>query len=79
MAGVVVAALSGCAGSPPVQAMSDARQALRAAEDDMEPTSRRRAEQLLEQARDALEAEEYWQARQWADEARRLARSAVKP
>lgn len=59
--------------------MSDARQAVRAAQDDMEPTSRQRAERLLREARDALEAEEYWQARQRADEARRLARNAGGP
>ena len=73
------ALLSGCAGSPPVQAMSDARQAVRAAQGDMEPASHRRAEQLLEEARDALAAGEYGQARQRADEARRLARGAGRP
>ncbi|MGM0412050.1 MAG: hypothetical protein ACQERG_01905 [Pseudomonadota bacterium] len=45
----------------------------------MEPTSRQRAERLLREARDALEAEEYWKARQRADEARGLARNAGQP
>lgn len=71
-----MAALAGCAGSPPVQAMSDARQAVRAAEDDMTPTTRQRAERLLEEARQALEAGEYGHARERAEEARQLAHQA---
>lgn len=73
---LLVTALAGCAGSPPVQTMSDARQAVRAAEDDMTPKARRQAERLLDEARRALEAGEYEHARKRAEEARKLAGQA---
>jgi hypothetical protein len=76
LAGLTMAALAGCASSPPVQVMSDARQAVRAAEDDMTPTTRERAARLLEEARQALEAGEYGHARKRAEEARQLAHQA---
>nr|WP_275886928.1 DUF4398 domain-containing protein [Thiohalospira halophila] len=56
--------------------MSDARQAVRAAGDDMTPTTRQRARRLLREARQALEAGRYGQARERADEARHLAHQA---
>jgi len=75
---LMVVALAGCAGSPPVQAMSDARQAVRAAEDHMPPTTREQAERLLDEARIALEAGDYGHARERAEEARKLAQEAGK-
>lgn len=42
----------------------------------MTPTTRQRAERLLEEARQALEAGEYGHARERAEEARQLAHQA---
>lgn len=69
--------LSGCATTPPVQEMSDARQALRAAEEarapDLAGDTYQRSRELLEQAETRLQQGEYRSARYKAKEAKRLA------
>ncbi|WP_240480946.1 DUF4398 domain-containing protein [Ectothiorhodospira sp. BSL-9] len=69
--------LSGCATTPPVQEMSDARQALRAAEEAQAPhragETYQRSRELLEQAEGRLQQGEYRSARYKANEAKRLA------
>ncbi|SEK94547.1 protein of unknown function [Ectothiorhodospira marina] len=69
--------LSGCATTPPVQEMSDARQALRAAEEAQAPDrageTYQRSRELLEQAETRLQQGEYRSARYKAKEAKRLA------
>lgn len=69
--------LSGCAATPPVQEMSDARQALRAAEEAQAPDrageTYQRSRELLEQAEGRLQQGEYRSARYKANEAKRLA------
>lgn len=81
--------LAGCAGAP-LQEMSDARQALRAAEragaEKHAPEPLAEARQLVEQARLNMQNREYKAAREDAEkarekatEARRLAEAAVAP
>ena len=74
---LVVALGSGCAITAPAQEMSDARQALQAAEQVQAPTYARavyeRAEQLLRQAEEQLEAGDYAQARKLAAQSREWA------
>ncbi len=76
MAGLILAG-AGCATAVPVQEMSNARQAVRAAEEvdaaRYAPLPMRRARVLLEQARLKLEAGDYRQARVFALDARRAA------
>jgi hypothetical protein len=80
---------AGCAGAP-AQQMSDARQAIRAAEQagagQHAPALLAEAQQLVERARLNLEKGEYRQARDDADqarakaiEARRLSEAATSP
>jgi hypothetical protein len=80
---------AGCAGAP-AQQMSDARQAIRAAEQagagQHAPALLAEAQQLVERARVNLEKGEYRQARDDADlarakamEARRLSEAATPP
>lgn len=73
----LLAVLPGCVMAPPVQEMSDARQALRAAEDVGAATrglaSYRQAEALLERAEAQLQEGAYGRARDRAREARALA------
>ncbi|MFO8156060.1 MAG: DUF4398 domain-containing protein [Pseudomonadota bacterium] len=77
----VVWLLMACATSPPVQEMSDARQALQAAIDagaqERDPVAVERAERLLERAGERLDEGQYRQARQMAGEARRTARALL--
>lgn len=81
--------LGGCAGAP-LQEMSDARQAVRAAEragaETYAPEPLAEARRLVEQARLSMQKGEYKTAREDADkarekatEARRLAEAAVTP
>lgn len=67
----------GCAATPPVQEMSDARQAVQAARevdaDRFAPQPLQRAEQHLEQATSRLDQGEYLAAREAAREAKRQA------
>ena len=83
------ATLAGCAGAP-LQEMSDARQAVRAAEragaEKHAPEPLAEARQLVEQARLNMQKGEYKAAREDAErardkatEARRLAEAAVAP
>ncbi|MFP4080497.1 MAG: hypothetical protein ACLFRJ_00345 [Ectothiorhodospira sp.] len=69
--------VSGCATLPPVQEMSDARQALRAAEQagarERAAETYRRSRALLEEAETRLEIGEYGPAREKALEAKRAA------
>jgi hypothetical protein len=83
------AALAGCAGAP-LQEMSDARQAVRAAEragaEKHAPEPLAEARQLVERARLGMQQREYKEARENAEmarekavEARRLAEATAKP
>lgn len=78
---VAIWLLAACATSPPVQEMSDARQALQAAIDagaqERDPAAVRRAERLLQQAGDKLDAGRYRKAREMAQEARQAARAVL--
>ncbi|WP_246828299.1 DUF4398 domain-containing protein [Ectothiorhodospira sp. PHS-1] len=69
--------VTGCATMAPVQEMSDARQALRAAEEVGAPVRASetygRSRSLLEQAESSLSAGEFQAARRQAREARALA------
>ncbi len=69
--------LAACATPPPVQEMSNARQALQAAEIadavHLAPRDFQRARQLLHRASDFLARGEYEQARSFAVEARMVA------
>ncbi len=71
---------TGCASTPPVQEMSDARQAVQAARDasagHYAPISFGEAERLLEQATRLLEAKNYRKARQSALAAKEMALKA---
>ena len=75
-----LAALAGCAATAPVQEMSDARQALRAAEQagaqERQLPSYLVARELLESAEALLNAGDYRSAREKADRARRHAVNA---
>ncbi|MBK1674360.1 hypothetical protein CKO35_13855 [Ectothiorhodospira shaposhnikovii] len=77
MAVYVTILFAGCATMAPVQEMSDARQALRAAEEvgapERMPEIYERSRQLLEQAESSLSAGEFHTARRKAKEARELA------
>ncbi|WP_236860624.1 DUF4398 domain-containing protein [Candidatus Reidiella endopervernicosa] len=68
--------VAGCA-AVPAQEMSDARQALRAAQDsgamESAPAMMAKAERLMQKAERSLEAGEYRAARKNAEEARSLA------
>ena len=74
--------LSGCAISPPVQEMSNARQSIRAAVDanaeNLAPELLSEAKQRLHSARSELDAGEYERARVLALEAKHLALKARK-
>jgi len=63
----------GCAVSPPVQEMSDARQAIRAAESAGADSRLADARRLLELAQSSLEAGAYGEARHRALDAREAA------
>lgn len=67
---LAVALLSGCATAPPVQEMSDARQALQAAKEAnaerQAPDTYRDAKRFMERAAQKLEQGEYEQARRAA-------------
>lgn len=75
--GVLLLALVACATAAPVQEMSNARQALQAAEranaEKYAPELLKKARLFLEQAADELEAEQYELARDHAREAQQLA------
>jgi predicted S18 family serine protease len=77
---LVVTAMVGCAISPPVQEMSDARQAIRAAQDAQAdrhaPAALNQAEELLTRATRSLEQGEYENARQAALAAKQKAIAA---
>lgn len=77
---LVAASLYACAGAP-VQEMSDARQALAAAEqahaDKVAPADVERARRLLEAAQSALDAGDYSTAREDAQLARQSALRAL--
>lgn len=77
---IFLTALVGCAISPPVQEMSDARQAIRAAQDVQAsrhaPGTLTQAEELLTRATRSLEQGEYEKARQAALEAKQKAITA---
>ena len=71
---------AGCASAPPVQEMSDARQAVQAAREAdarrYAPISLGEAERLLEQATELLEMKNYRRARQSALAAKEMALKA---
>ncbi|HFC54455.1 MAG TPA: DUF4398 domain-containing protein [Gammaproteobacteria bacterium] len=71
---------AGCASAPPVQEMSDARQAVQAAREadarHYAPISLGEAERLLEEATRLLEKKEYRRARQVALAAKEMALKA---
>jgi len=77
----VVLLLGGCAGAP-VQEMSDARQAIQAAEEagaaEVAPETLQDAKRLLTSAERKLQREAYGAARADAREARRLASEALR-
>ncbi|SEQ32026.1 protein of unknown function [Ectothiorhodospira magna] len=77
LAGLAALLLAGCATLAPVQEMSDARQALRAAEEAGAPLrvpgTYQQSRRLLEQAEDNLSTGEFRQARRKANAARDLA------
>jgi hypothetical protein len=88
-ASMAVATLAGCAGAP-LQEMSDARQAVRAAEragaEKHAPEPLAEARQLVERARLSMQKGEYKEAREDAEkarekavEARRLAEASAVP
>jgi len=70
----VLFAMLACATMPPVQEMSDARQAIRSAEEAgaarYSPQQLRQARQLLDRAQTDLEAGAYFNARRFALDAR---------
>lgn len=76
LAALLTAVCAACASAPPVQEMSDARQAIRAAESALGPgyaVPLRSARALLERAQLQLEAGAYAEAREYAIEARKEA------
>jgi hypothetical protein len=86
---VAIVMLAGCAGAP-IQEMSDARQAIRAAERagaaQYAPEPLAEAKKLVEQARSGMQQREYREARDHAErarekavEARRIAESQGAP
>lgn len=81
---VLVAATSGCATAPPVQEMSDARQAIAAAREagaeELAPDDLAQAEALLDGAEEYLElgtSGAYWQAKRNAISAKEVAFEAL--
>jgi hypothetical protein len=81
-AGVAVAVLVGCATSPPVQEMSDARQAIAAAEEanaaERAPDTLSEARRFLETAENLLREEAYGPARVNAVRAKNRAVQALE-
>ncbi|MDQ6991858.1 MAG: DUF4398 domain-containing protein [Mariprofundus sp.] len=80
---LIILLLSACATKPPVQAMSDARSAIKTAQQlpgDMPKAAYylKSAEQALSEAAQAVKAERYEQARVKAREARRNAQQAAR-
>lgn len=67
--------LGACATTPPLQELSDARQAIQAAREAQAaryaPENLQRAEQALERATLQMEYGDYHEAREWARSARR--------
>ena len=85
MAGILWLALLGpaaCESSPPVQEISDARQAIavakKAGAGDLSPYHLRAAEQYLESARELAARHSYGQARRDAKQARMKALDALR-
>jgi thioesterase domain-containing protein len=78
----VLVLLAACVTAPPVQEMSDARQAIQAAEEAgaaaLAPEALREAKRLLTSAERKLQREAYASARQDAREARRRAAEALE-
>lgn len=78
---VLLAALTGCVTTPPVQEMSDARQAISAAHtagaDLAAPTLYNRAVALMKSAEQKLERRSFKVAKRQAQAARRLAIEAL--
>ena len=81
---LLVAVAAGCSAAPPVQEMSDARQAIAAAREagaeELAPTGLAEAEVLLDGAEDYLElgtSASYWQARKAAISAKEVAFEAL--
>jgi hypothetical protein len=74
--------LAACVSAPPVQEMSDARQAINAAEDAdagrLAPESLREARRFLEEAEQQLQQEAYGPARMNAVRARNRAAQALR-
>jgi hypothetical protein len=72
---------SGCATAPPVQEMSDARQAIAAAREagaaSYDATGLRQAEEQLAQAEAQLQQRVYWDARRLAVDAKESALAAL--
>lgn len=82
--GALVASLAGCATAPPVQEMSDARQAIAAAREagaaELAADRLAQAEELLRGAEDYLEigtSNAYWQAKRNAISAKEVAFEAL--
>jgi hypothetical protein len=82
LVGVALLALGGCAGGPPVQEMSDARQAIAVAREagasQYAPTELRDAENYLDSALRSLTRKEYSEARDDAIEAKNSALAALE-
>ncbi len=78
----LAATLSACETAPPVQEMSDARQAIAVAREagasDLAAVELLEAERYLEQAEQNLNRREYNEAREAAVEARERARKALR-
>jgi hypothetical protein len=81
---LLAAVVAGCATAPPVQEMSDARQAIAAAREagaeELAPTGLAEAEALLDGAEDYLElgtSASYWQAKKAAISAKEVALEAL--
>ncbi len=78
----LAATLSACETAPPVQEMSDARQAIAVAREagasDLAAVELLEAERYLEQAQKNLNRREYNEAREAAVEARERARKALR-
>lgn len=78
---VLLSVLAACGGAP-VQQMSDARQAVRAAQaagaDEYAPEQLGRAKRLIEEAQEDLRRHDYRAAEQAASEARRSALEALE-
>jgi len=81
LAGAVLLGVAGCASGPPVQEMSDARQAIAAAREagaaTFDEASLTRAEVQLAQAEAQLQQRIYWDARRLALDAKETAIAAL--